>query len=221
MPHLARACLSALFLLVFLVPPAAAQAPGQAHYDTPVVAAAAARLEQEIRAKTLKPNERPQPQLAALATETALALVRERKYPEAIPLLERAIGHGGGTFTVWIAYSNALGAQRTANHRRALEAAYIAWKKAGDSKASALALYYIGYWHELMREGDASIAAYEDSLKLENNPTVRNRLNQMVMQYRHQVVETKADVESEQPRICLTFSKPLPERVPAQFARFV
>jgi hypothetical protein len=72
-----------------------------------------------------------------------------------------------------------------------------------------------------MREPEESIAAYEDSLKLENNPTVRNRLNQVVAQYRHQVVTTKADVESAQPRLCLTFSKPLPERDPSIFARFV
>ena len=216
MTPFARYLLPALLLLCSVAPPAAAQA-----YDSPGVAAAAAKLEAEIRAKTLRRNEAPQPALAQQASTTGLGLVRERKYAEAVPLLERAIAHGGGTFAVWIAYSNALGAQRTANHRRALEAAYIAWKKAGDAKSRALALYYIGYWHEIMREPDEGIAAYEDSLKLENNSTVRNRLTQMVMQHRHQVMETKADVDSEQPRICLTFSKPLPARDPSLFARFV
>ena len=199
MTLLARCFLPALLLVSFLAPPAAAQAQSPP-YDTPLMAAAAAKLEQEVRAKVLRPNERPQPQLMQQATTVGLALVRERKYAEAVPLLERAIGHAGGTFAVWIAYSNALGAQRAANHRRALEAAHVAWKKAGDNKARALALYYIGYWHEIMREPNEGIAAYEDSLKLENSGTVRNRLNQMVMQYRHQVVTTRADVESERPR---------------------
>ena len=43
----------------------------------------------------------------------------------------------------------------------------------------------------------------------------------MVMQYRHQVVTTRADVDSEQPRLCLTFSKHLPEQDPNLFARYV
>lgn len=232
MPLVARALLPAL-LSVALLPHAVfaetpAQVPGQPPgqtaarpYEAPVIAAGAQRLEQDIRGRHLKPNERPQPQLAIPASESGLALVRERKFPEAIVQLERAIAHGGGTFQVWIAYSNAQGGQRSANHRRALEAAYIALKKAPDAKARALALYFMGYWLEVMRDGEAGIAAYEDSLKIENNPTIRNRLNQMVMQYRHQVVETKADTESERPRICLTFSKPLPDKDPAQYARYI
>ncbi len=219
MTLLARVFLPALLLafsLLSLAPPAAGQA-----YDTPTMATAVQRLEHDIRTRHLRPNERPQPQLAQQATTVALGLVRERKFAEAVPLLERAIAHGGGSFAVWIAYSNALGAQRTANHRRALEAAHVAWKRATTSKESALALYYIGYWHEIMREPEEGIAAYEDSLKLDNNPTVRNRLTAMVMQYRHQVMSTRADVDSERPRLCLTFSKALPEQDPGLFARYV
>ncbi len=216
MTLLARVFLPALLLAFSSGPPAASQP-----YDTPTTAAAAGRLEADIRGRHLRPNERPQPQLAQQAMVVAMGLVRERKFLEAVPLLERTIAHGGGTFAVWIAYSNALGTQRAAQHRRALEAAHIAWKKAADSKESALALYYIGYWHETMREPEEGIAAYEDSLKLDNNPTVRNRLTAMVMQYRHQVVSSRADVDSEQPRLCLTFSKPLPEQDPGLFARFV
>lgn len=215
----ARFCLPALLFVLFLAPPAAlAQSPV---YDTPALAAAAARIEPELRLRLLRPNVQPQPQLAQQATAVAVSLVRERKFAEAVPVLERAIVHGGGTFAVWIAYSNALGAQRAANHRRALEAAYVAWKKAGDSKARALALYYIGYWNEVMRAPEESIAAYEDSLKLDNSSAVRNRLSAMIRQYRHQVIGTRADVGSEQPRICLTFSKALPQQDPALFARFV
>jgi uncharacterized protein YfaS (alpha-2-macroglobulin family) len=216
MPLFARFFLPVLLLFVSLAPPAAAQV-----YDTPALAAAAQRIEPEIRTRLLRPNERPQAAVAQQAATLGLALGRERKYVEAIPLLERAIAHGGGTFDVWLAYSNALGAQRAANHRRALEAAYVGWKKAADDKSRALALYYMGFWLEIMREADEAIAAYEDSLKLDTNETVRNRLTQLVMQYRHQVMETKADVDGEQPRLCLTFSKPLPDRDPALFARFV
>jgi len=216
MSLLARALLPAFLVLLSLAPPAAAQA-----YDTPTAAAAAARFEQDIRTRLLKPNERPQPLLAQQALVVATGLVRERKFAEAVPLLERVIAHGGGTYAVWIAYSNALGAQRAADHRRALVAAHVAWKKAANSKESALALYYIGYWHEIMREPEEGIAAYEDSLKLDANQNVRNRLNAMVMQYRHQVVTTRADVDSEQPRLCLTFSKHLPEQDPNLFARYV
>ncbi|MCW5773168.1 MAG: alpha-2-macroglobulin family protein, partial [Rhodospirillaceae bacterium] len=221
MTLLARSLLSALLLLLaFPSAHAETQAPGTA-YDTPLQAAASAQLEREVRQRGLKPRERPQAFAAQQASSLGLALVRQRNYVEAVPLLERAIAHGGGTYQVWLAYSNAVGAQRAANHRRALTAAYIAWKKASTNKEKALALYYIGYWHEVMREADASIAAYEDSLKLDNSGTVRNRLNQMVMQYRHQVVQTRADVDGAQPRICLTFSKPLPTRDPAMFARYI
>jgi uncharacterized protein YfaS (alpha-2-macroglobulin family) len=216
MTLLARAVLPAFLFLLAIAPPALSQP-----YDTPIMAAAAGRLEADIKSRHLKPGERPQPMLAKQALDVATALVRERKFAEAVPLLERTIAHGGSNFAVWIAYSNALGGQRAAQHRRALEAAHVAWKKATNSKESALALYYIGYWHEIMREPEEGIAAYEDSLKLDNNPTVRNRLTAMVMQYRHQVVQSRADVESEQPRLCLTFSKNLPEQDPALFARFV
>src|SRR5581483_6826649 len=147
MSLLARAFLPALLLVLSFAPFAAAQ-----HYDTPAMAAAAARAEQELRLRLLKPNEKPQPALAVQATQVAMGYVRERRFAEAVPLLERAIIHGGGTYAVWIAYSNALGAQRTANHRAALVAAHVAWKKATNAKESALALYYIGYWHEIMRE---------------------------------------------------------------------
>lgn len=216
MTLLARVFLPSLLLVLSLASPAASQA-----YDTPAMAAAAGRLEGEIRSRHLKPGERPQPLLAGQALTVALGLVRERKFAEAVPLLERTIAHGGSNFQVWLAYSNALGAQRAAQHRRALEAAHVAWKKAANSKESALALYYIGYWHEIMREPEPSIAAYEDSLKLDSSQTVRNRLTAMVMQYRHQVVQSRADVESDRPRLCLTFSKNLPERDPALFARYV
>ena len=215
MTLLARVFPPALLLVLSIAsiaPPALSQA-----YDTPMMAAAAGRLEADIRSRHLKPGDRPQPLLASQALTVAMGLVRERKFAEAVPLLERAIAHGGGNFAVWIAYSNALGAQRAAQHRRALEAAHVAWKKAANSKESALALYYIGYWHEIIREPEEGIAAYEDSLRLDNNPTVRNRLNAMVMQYRHQVMSTKADVDGEQPRLCLTFSKNLPEQDPALF----
>ena len=216
MTLLARVVLPALLLVLSLATPAASQA-----YDTPAMAAAAGRLEADIRSRHLRPGERPQPLLAGQALTVALGLVRERKFAEAVPLLERTIAHGGSNFQVWLAYSNALGAQRAAQHRRALEAAHAAWKKATTAKESALALYYIGYWHEIMREPEPGIAAYEDSLKLDSSQTVRNRLTAMVMQYRHQVVQSRADVDSDRPRLCLTFSKNLPERDPAMFARYV
>ncbi|MBL8664068.1 MAG: alpha-2-macroglobulin family protein [Candidatus Odyssella sp.] len=219
MSLLARVFLPALLLvlpLLSLAPPAAGQP-----YDTPQMAAAAGRLEAEIRGRHLKPGERPNPVIAGQSLTVAMGLVRERKFAEAVPLLERTIAHGGSNFDVWLAYSNALGAQRAAQHRRALEAAHAAWKLATNAKQSALALYYIGYWHEIMREPEPGIAAYEDSLKLDASQTVRNRLTAMVMQYRHQVVQSRADVEGEQPRLCLTFSKNLPEQDPAIFSRYV
>src|SRR5262245_34075404 len=101
MTALARFLLSALLLawsVAPLAPPAASQA-----YDTPLLAAAAAKMEQEIRLRVLRIGERPQPAVAAPAATLGLNLVRERKYAEAVPLLERAIAHGGGTFDVWIA----------------------------------------------------------------------------------------------------------------------
>src|SRR5690348_11190298 len=94
MTLLARVFLPALLLVFSFVPPAAAQ-----HYDTPAMAAAAARLEADIR-RQLKPGERPNPVLAGQALTVAMGLVRELKYAEAVPLLERTIAHGGSNFDV-------------------------------------------------------------------------------------------------------------------------
>lgn len=212
--------LTAFLLIVVGMLPAAAQTPPPP-YDTPLLAGAAARLEQDIRARTLRPNERPLLQAAQQALDMGIAYVRERRYAEAVPYLERAIAHGVNDFNVWVSYSNAVGSQRAPNHRRALEAAYIAWKKADDVRTRALALYYIGFWNEVLREAEPAITAYEDSLKLAANATIKNRLSALVMQHRHQVVDSKADIETETPRLCLTFSKALPENDPAVFGQFI
>jgi hypothetical protein len=205
-----------LLLLATLAPPAVAQA-----YDSPGLAARAAKFERDLRAKLLRANEKPQPATARQASAAAAALVRERKYAEAVPLLERAIVHGGGDHQVWLQLGLALGSKRPAEHELAAAAAHRAFKLASDNRSRAAALFQLGFWHEQLRDGETAIAAYEESLKLENSAQVRQRLTAAIMQYRHQVVSTAADNESAQPQLCLTFSKPLPADNPALFQQFI
>jgi uncharacterized protein YfaS (alpha-2-macroglobulin family) len=190
-------------------------------FDSPVYQARAAKLERDLRARLLKPAERPAPAQAKPAAEAGMALARERKFAEALPLLERAIVHGGGDHATWLHYANALAGKRPAELELALDAAHHAWSKSPDAKTKALALYHLGFWHEQLRHPDEAIAAYEESLKLEQNTTVKNRLAATVAQYRHQVMNAAAETESTQPRICLTFSKPLVTGDPAVFAQYI
>ncbi len=207
-------------LLVLAAVAAAVPATSQI-YDTPLMVARAQKLERDLRAKLIRPNERPQPGLVKPAAETGMALARERKFAEALPLLERAIAHGGNDHLLWSAYANALGSKRPPDHELALDAAYQAWKKAPDNKTRAAALFQIGYWHEQLRRSDEAIAAYEDSLKADNNAAVRKQLVDVTNQYRHQLVNAKAETEATQPRLCLTFSKPLATSDPNLFAPFI
>jgi uncharacterized protein YfaS (alpha-2-macroglobulin family) len=183
--------------------------------------ARAAKLERDLRARLLKPNERPNAAIAKPAADAGVALARERKFVEALPLLERAIVNGGADHAVWLQYANALAGKRPADLELALDAAHQALSKAPDAKTRALALYHLGFWHEQLRHPDEAIAAYEAALKLEDNATVRTRLTATISQYRHQVMNAAAETDSTQPRICLTFSKPLPASDAAAFAQYV
>jgi hypothetical protein len=209
----------ALMALAVLALASLARAQQATPYDTPALAAAAARVAADIRARVLPRGAQPQAATAQQSLALAKQLVEQRKWAEALPHLERAIANGAADHQTWLNYAFAVAAQR--NFARALEASYLAWKAAGDNAARALGLYYVGFYYEMLRKPDEAIAAYEDSLKLARNTTAQQRLKTLLEQYRHQVVETKAEVETDSPRICLTFSKMLPAGDPQALAPFI
>jgi hypothetical protein len=148
-------------------------------------------------------------------------LARQRNWKGAIALYDRAAGYGANEHRFWLHYSYALGAVRPPRTRDALVTAYLARDTAKTRPQLAQALYYLGFWHERLRENDEAIAAYEDSVRIRRNSSVEGKLNALIARTRQQVMRTSTVHETDAPQLCLTFSRPLPEGNLSLFDRYV
>ncbi len=148
-------------------------------------------------------------------------LARQRNWKGAISLYERAAGYGANEHRFWLHYSYALGAVRPPRTRDALVTAYLARDTAKTRPQLAQALYYLGFWHEQLRENDKAIAAYADSVRIRRSSSVEAKLNDLIARTRQQVMKTSTVYETDSPQACLTFSRALPEGDLNLFARYV
>ncbi|MGE0735757.1 MAG: alpha-2-macroglobulin [Alphaproteobacteria bacterium] len=209
-----KALLGPLFVVLFFV---GAAAPSHAYVDDEL-----SRDAEQMRSQLLRKfDSRIDTDGAMTAWGEGQKLAKLRNFAGALPHYERAAGLGLNDPAFWMDFNIVLGSQRPPDNRRAVAAAYLAYLTADSEARKAGALFYIGYHFEALRAFEQAMLAYEAGLEIDSNDQIENRLKQLAAQYRMTLKRVYAESDSEQPRVCLEFSRPLAPRDKVKFEDFV
>ena len=135
--------------------------------------------------------------------------------------LRQALGINANDPHVWLmlakaaqaGYEASLAASKRGDYELASEVTYaglsaLLRSEATATRAAALAALASGLeGRQMWRE---SISTYRQSLALVDDPTLGAHLDKLVAEHGFRVVSHDVDAEAAQPRICATFSDPLP-----------
>jgi len=187
-------------------------------YDNPPLARDAA---QYLRAIAKKFPGKRDAQRATNAFEQARGHARGRRMNRAIAAYERAIARGKRDPDIWYQLSNAWSRRRPPNRDRGLVAAYNGYKVSRTDPERALGLWHIATHYENSGRPEPAIDAYEASLAARNDRRVKTRYDRLLAKVRLVVRRVRAEAESDSPRICVEFSKPLDTAAGLRFGDYV
>ena len=180
--------------------------PASANYTNPKLEKAADSFREKLQKRFGKKNRQAR---AARAFKTGEYEFKQRNWKRALRSFRRAAGYGQNTHRFWILYSYSLGAIRPPQYKNALITSIQAMRTAQTSSQRSQALYYLGFWHERLKQNDLAIDAYQQSVSLKSSSRVRRALTKLIRAHRHQVMTTSTVHDTETPQICLKFSRPL------------
>ena len=140
-------------------------------------------------------------------------------WARAVAGYEKSIAYGANVSSLWLSLSEALSKQEDV--KRALAAAYMAYKAAKNPTEEAESLFRLGSLYENQSKPKLAMKAYEEGLSLDHDPNVALRYEDLIRGLPLQPEEVRAQPkefelknigvrsEAEPPSICLTFSDEL------------
>ncbi len=178
-------------------------------YENPQLERAGALYRKAVYAK-----HRGKPNLKAAATtfSNAKQLVRKRKWAAAVAAYEKTIALGRREPEVWYLLSNALALRRPAAREKGLAAAINGYRISETKVDKALGLWHVATHYNKTGRPKRAFAAFEASLELVENPGARRAYDKLAVRFKLVVKRVRADAESDNPRICVEFSKDLDPR---------
>ncbi|MGD9740293.1 MAG: MG2 domain-containing protein [Bauldia sp.] len=104
--------------------------------------------------------------------------------------------------------------ERTQLRDRALGGAINAYLRAEDDTTRAAALVAIGDAMILRQQQRVAIKALRASLALRDDSSVADHLARLVAEFGFRIISHRVDADTNEPRICLVFSDPIPAAMP-------
>ena len=145
------------------------------------------------------------------------ALLRNGQARQAASLFTAAVAAEPGNAANWSAYARVALAidpgsdwqERSRLEDRRRTAAYAAYQRAKNPADEASALALLGQIHAADRDWRWSLNAYAASLKLQDEPAVREVYEELREKHGFRVIDYKVDSDSASPRVCFNFSETL------------
>ena len=136
---------------------------------------------------------------------------RQKLWNEAIAEYETVIASGENKTAVWLLLSEAWQGKKNdyQARRRALQAAYNAYRAAQSEGGRSRALFMLGELYERLDRPKQAMAAFKEGLGLADNPKVAVRYKKLVEANAFQIKGVEVESNSANPQICVTFSENL------------
>ncbi|TCO83350.1 hypothetical protein EV699_10248 [Plasticicumulans lactativorans] len=182
-------------------------------FEDPALAAAADQYRALLAAQAGKP---PAPDALAKVD----AALRDKRWGAAIVPLEALVRAHPDDGTLWLRLARARGNQNPQDEL-ARPAAYAALRLAGGANDKAAALFVLGRLTEVNQDARGALALYDEGLALTADAGIARRAEALREQLALRPTGAEADVESDPPRLCVSFSEPLAKGRQVHFEDFL
>ncbi len=178
-------------------------------YENPQLERAGAAYRKAVYAQH---KGKPNLKTATAAFAAGKAMARKRNWRAAIAAYEKAIAFGRREPEIWFVLSNAWSSRRPADRAKGLAAAISGYRLSKTKADKALGLWHVAAHYKKTGRAKLAFAAYAASLEMAENKRVQRAYDKLALRFKLVVRRIKADSESDDPRICIEFSKDLDAR---------
>ncbi len=159
----------------------------------------------------------PTPEILRRQTDDAMAAQR---WSEAVRALQFLVGLNPNDTALWQELAQAL-TRESPRSPAATSATYNAFRTAADDPTRARLLRELGGLLERREQWRTAIRAYDESVRLDDDKDTADRRDFLRRQYGFRIVSTRAERDSDTPRICLEFSDPLRDSRRTHYADYL